>query len=145
MTNTSNIQGTDGGSFTVVLPITDFRDVLTMHDPEAGYRQVYFMYCAGFIKIGTARSIIRRAAELQIGSPWKSQIVLLIPGGRLRESFLHFAFRDHHFSGEWFHLSPVIREAIRELAPSECIQWLAEEEESYREWVREEADRLGLI
>jgi hypothetical protein len=125
--------------------IKDFRNVLRLEDPEAGKRQVYFLYCAGFVKIGVARSILRRASELQIGSPWKSQIVLLIPGGRSTEAFLHFAFQEHRVGGEWFRLAPPIRKAIQELAPAECLQWLAEEEETYRDWVRQEALQLGLI
>ena len=143
-----NIHETNAGSVTVALPdgdIRDFRHVLTLNDPEARVRQVYFMYCAGFVKIGTARSIIRRAKELQIGSPWKGQIILLIPGGRLTEEFLHFVFQEHRVGGEWFKLAPAVRQAIQELAPVECRRWLAEEEANYLAWVRQEATKLGLI
>lgn len=125
--------------------IRDFRNVLRLKDPDAHWRQVYFLYCAGFVKIGVAGNIIRRMTNLQIGSPWKSQIILLIPGGRQTEAFLHFAFEEHNVGGEWFRLAPPIREAIRELAPAEGQQWLAEEEAEYREWVREEAIRLNLL
>jgi len=124
--------------------IGDFRNVLRLEDPEAKSRQVYFLYCAGFVKIGVATSIMRRMSNLQIGSPWPAQIVLLIPGGRETEAFLHFAFQEHHARGEWFRLAGTIREAIRELAPDVCQQWLAEEEQDYREWVRQEAIKLGL-
>lgn len=140
-----NTQGTGGGSVTIELPIKDFRNIFRIEDPEAKSRQVYFLYCAGFVKIGVARSVIRRASELQIGSPWKGQIVLLIPGGRATEAFLHFAFQEHRTGGEWFRLAPPIRQAIQELAPAECLQWLAEEEAQYREWVRHEAIELGLM
>lgn len=126
-------------------PIQNFRNIFRLNDPEAKKRNVYFLYCAGHMKIGITNKVERRMSELQIGSPWATQIVLLIPGGRATEGFLHFAFREERVGGEWFRMSPFIREAIHELAPEECAQWLAQEEASYRQWVADEAAWLGLL
>jgi Meiotically up-regulated gene 113 len=123
----------------------DFRDVLTLPDPDVGKRQIYFMYCAGCVKIGVTNSILDRISHLSCGSPWRSQVVLLIPGGGRREKFLHSAFREHHIRGEWFRLTPIIRQAIEEWAPDIALQWLAQDEFSHREWIKLEAIALGLI
>src|SRR5579863_2208648 len=122
MEKTVNEAGNEGVSVTEVLPqddptkdpIQNFRNFSRLNDPEADSRRVYFLYCAGFMKIGITSRILRRMSELQIGSPWKSQIVLLIPGGKKTEEFLHFAFREERVSGEWFRMSPFIREAVLE-------------------------------
>jgi Meiotically Up-regulated Gene 113 (MUG113) protein len=144
--NTVNEAGNEGDSVTVELPEgLEFRDVLRLNDPEANSKRVYFLYCAGFVKIGMATSVTRRMTELQIGSPWKSQIVLLIPGGKLTESYLHSVFRDHRQGGEWFRLEPPVKAAIREFAPPECVEWLEKEDGLYREWIRLEAIELGLM
>lgn len=140
-----NEAGNEGGSVTVGLPNAKFRKVPNLKDPDARSRKVYFLYCAGFIKIGTARVVVRRVTEIQIGSPWKCQVVLLIPGGRLTEDYLHFVFQEYRVAGEWFRLGPLIREAIKELAPADCQEWLAKEEAEYAELIRQEAIRLGLL
>lgn len=141
----SNKAGNDGRSITEGLPALTFRDIQKLDDPDTDNQQVYFLYCAGHVKIGVARSILRRMKELQIGAPWKAQIILLIPGGRKTESFLHFVFQEHRVRGEWFKLAEPIREAIKELAPPECQQWLAEDEAKYEDWIKQEAARLGFI
>lgn len=126
-------------------PIQDFRNIFRLNDPEVKKRHVYFIYTAGFIKIGITNRINRREKELQMGSPWQSTTVLMIPGGRTTELFLHFAFREERVGGEWFRISPFIREAVFVLAPAECAQWLATEEANYRQWILEEATELGLL
>lgn len=77
--------------------------------PNVGY--VYFLYCEGFIKIGT--TIIRpreRLASMQIGCPfpihiaayWEMESGYAMPA----ERFLHREFAARRVSGEWFSISP---------------------------------------
>lgn len=114
-------------------------------DPQAGTHQVYFIYCAGMVKIGTTSRLVRRLGELQVGSPFPSQTVLLIRGGRLTEDYMHFLFSEYREKGEWFSLGERLREAIKNLAPDFCQKWLEEEEQAHRAWITDEAMNLGLI
>lgn len=112
------------------------------NDPQSETHNVYFVYCAGFVKIGSTNRLVRRLSEMQIGNPFKSQAILLIPGGRLTEQYMHFLFQADHYRGEWFRLGQKLREIIAERAPEECQQWLIEEEAAHRERVLAEAASL---
>lgn len=115
------------------------------HDPDAGTTQVYFLYCAGFVKIGMSKRIVKRMAAIQLVMPLRAQTVFLVRGGRLTEEYFHYVFREYHVGGEWFELGPRIRDLIERLAPSYCQDWLKEEEESHKGWIEAEAQRLGLL
>jgi len=154
METSVNIERTNGGGITIRLPDgefwqsespKDFRNVFRVPDPEIGSRYIYFLYCAGHVKIGISKSVVKRMGELQIGSPWRSKIVFIVPGGRARECFLHFCFSEHRVGGEWFRISPEMRAIIREFAIPDCVRWLEHEEDEYRDWIRQEAECLGLI
>lgn len=161
MESAVNEQGNDGGSVTVVLPMRHgtwpvgelarpwppgltFRDVERLHDPARRTHIVYFIYCAGFVKIGITTNLEKRMATLQIGAPWQARVVGMMVGGRTTESFLHFVFSEHSVGGEWFRLSDEIRQALAIIAVPELSGHLEVEETEYREWIREEAQRLGV-
>jgi len=112
-------------------------------DPDAATHQVYFLYCAGFIKIGVSKGLIRRLKDIQIGTPFPSQAVMLIRGGRITEQYMHFLYNEYHHRGEWFVLGPRLRAMIVAQAPPECLEWLAEEEAVHRAWIKEQAAALG--
>lgn len=114
-------------------------------DPQIGTNRVYFIYCARMVKIGHTNRVMRRLSEIKISTPFPAQIVLLMDGGRLTEDFLHFVFAEYHVRGEWFRLGPRLRETIERLAPDFCSDWLREDEETHRDWVADEAERLGLL
>ncbi len=114
-------------------------------DPHAATSKVYFLYAVGMIKIGTARNPVRRMLEIQVGMPFKAQIVCLIPGGRLTEEYMHHIFREHHHRGEWFRLGDSLRATIKAISPPEVSVWVDEEEEDHRAWIKTEAERFGLI
>lgn len=130
-----------------VLDIKDIHNIDRLNDPDVKKGFVYFLYCAGHVKIGitTPTRLAKRFTELQIGSPHASQMILLLPGGRSTELFIHFAFAEYRVGGEWFVFAEPIRNCIAEFAPEECKQWLAKEEASYKAWIRQEAISLGLL
>jgi hypothetical protein len=64
----------------------------------------------GFIKIGIARSIFHRLAELQTGNPLRLRVLAVFEGDH--EQRLHEKFRHLRASGEWFKAGPEIWEEV---------------------------------
>ncbi len=122
--------------------LASFRAETVPSDPDAGTHQIYFLYCAGFIKIGVTSGLMRRLKEIQIASPFHTQAVMLIPGGKLTEGYMHFLYKEYHHRGEWFVLGPRLREMIVSQAPEYCVQWLEEEEAVHKDWIAEQAATL---
>lgn len=122
--------------------MSDLAPVVLATDPDTETHRVYFLYCAGFIKIGVTKGLVRRLREIQIGTPFASQAVMLIRGGRLTEEYMHYLYKDYHHRGEWFVLGPRLREMIISQAPGYCIEWLEEEEAVHRAWVMDQAEAL---
>lgn len=135
MLKTMNETGTDGSICAETVP----------NDPQAATHRVYFLYCAGFIKIGVTSNIIKRMTNLQVAIPFRSQTILLIPGGFLTEQYMHFIFSEYRHQGEWFRFGPKLRETIERLSLPEYKEWLEEEESAHKEWVKAEASALGFL
>jgi hypothetical protein len=74
---------------------------------------VYFVEAPGFdlVKIGFAKSVEKRMADLRYAAPTGLALLKTLPGGRREERALHKRFHEHRTHGEWFKLSP-IRAAI---------------------------------
>lgn len=64
------------------------------------------------MKIGFTKDLRSRLRSLQTGSPKELRVLLTIPGTSDDERELHSRFSSDHVRGEWFHLSPSIRELI---------------------------------
>ena len=122
--------------------MSDQAAVILTTDPDIETHRVYFLYCAGFIKIGVTKGLIRRLKEIQVGTPFPAQAVLLLRGGKLTEEYMHHLFREYHHHGEWFTLGTKLRELIVSHAPAYCIQWLEEEEAVHMAWITEQATKL---
>ena len=162
MEETTNIHGTDDGSFTVVLPdrggswplqreskypaAHTFKNIERLGDKQRKTHVVYFVFCAGFVKIGTTSSLKKRMSAIQMCAPWQTRVVGIVPGGRSTEQFLHYVYKEHAIGGEWFRLGDDMRQAILEMADGipPLKGALEEEEADYKEWIRDEAERLGL-
>ena len=72
---------------------------------ETGPLVTYFIRCADTVKIGCARNVQARLAQLQISNA--NQLVLL--GTTLEpEASVHARFATHRLRGEWFKLVPEI-------------------------------------
>jgi predicted GIY-YIG superfamily endonuclease len=70
---------------------------------------VYFLRAGnkGAIKIGMAKDVDRRVAELQTGNAFKLNVIALIPcdcreQAEYTEKRLHKFFRKQKIRGEWF-------------------------------------------
>lgn len=70
---------------------------------------VYFMYCAGSIKIGYSRNPAERLRALSSMIPLEVHLLFILPGDRAEERRLHERFAAERLSGEWFKLSDRLR------------------------------------
>jgi hypothetical protein len=87
--------------------------------PEDG--GVYFVECAGFVKIGVGWSVQGRLVSLQVASP-----LVIVPLGYIHvetgaealtvETELHQRFSTDRHRGEWFLDTPALRLVIKERA-----------------------------
>lgn len=69
---------------------------------------------AGPVKIGHSSKPHYRVTQLHYVAGDQCELLLLLPGGRLREMHLHARFREHRLTGEWFRLSDAIKAFIRD-------------------------------
>lgn len=79
---------------------------------------VYFIKPCGLdgpIKIGASKRPAIRVIDLAAWSPWPLELIGAIEGTTADERFLHRCFADCHSHREWFHSTPVLREAIRNI------------------------------
>jgi len=78
---------------------------------------VYFIACDNrFVKIGFARNVVERLAELQTGCPFKLRIIGELPGvAPSMESVFHEVLSQLRFRGEWFELTDRLRLMIHEI------------------------------
>jgi hypothetical protein len=81
---------------------------------------IYFMRAGEFIKIGRAKNWRTRLSQMQTGSPYTIQPLLIIPADCELEVQLHARFYRDRFRGEWFHSSPAILAYIKDNLPR-CI------------------------
>lgn len=97
--------------------------------------RVYFFYCDGLVKIGTAVDVERRLESIRKGhgftlhpdhiKPHRAQLIGSIVGGRRVESYLHKRNHGYRREGEWFLLTADIvadLELLLERPASEFIK-----------------------
>lgn len=114
--------------------------------PDAPKEYVYFVYCAGFIKIGYSKN--PRLRHMGLNNGWPLPVILLhvLPGSIADERALHARFAAARTTGEWFHFSPEIRALLTEHLASTVggLALLARAEAAHREWIDGEATRSLL-
>lgn len=76
--------------------------------------QVYFIECAGRIKIGTTKNLKSRLSALHTSSPGEIVVIATIPGDRRIERLLHAKLAAHRVKLEWFNDCVEVRAAIDE-------------------------------
>ncbi len=81
----------------------------------SGKSVVYFVVCAGFVKIGTTVALAHRMSALATGSPLDMVLLGWLEGGKDLEERLHLQVDAHAETGEWFRLSPGVRDLLREV------------------------------
>jgi Meiotically up-regulated gene 113 len=90
-------------------PLSDISDN-SYSSPKIKYG-TYFIKCNDFIKIGKASNIDVRMRELQIGNPYKLELLAFIKDKSL-EKKLHIKFNHLSYSGEWFRITPELEAYI---------------------------------
>lgn len=74
---------------------------------------VYFMRCAGLIKIGFTQDVGERLAQLQTGNPEGIELVAVLTRvAPSVERMFHRHFAADRARGEWFNPSPKLRTVI---------------------------------
>jgi hypothetical protein len=71
---------------------------------------IYFIYCAGRIKIGRTSDIVRRLPDLV--TPFPTTLLLMVPGGPDEEMDFHNQFACDRAHREWFRLSRDLRKFL---------------------------------
>ena len=78
-----------------------------------GYAKfIYFILRGDVIKIGISNMPFRRMRQLQTACPELLEMLLVIPGGREDEKYLHDLFAPVCVGGEWFKDCPPLRNYI---------------------------------
>lgn len=76
---------------------------------------VYFLECAGRIKIGHSIDVPKRVRELSCGAPEKPVLIGTVEGPIDLERALHKKLKSHRHHREWFADCPEVRAVIAEL------------------------------
>lgn len=75
---------------------------------------IYVIQCQGFVKIGIADNPKKRLSELQVGCPFKLELVRAFASRdpRRDEKSLHHSLGKHHERGEWFRLTDPLSQLL---------------------------------
>lgn len=104
---------------------------------------VYFIYCAGRIKIGRAADVERRISHISTGSPFRPTIILTVSGSLSAEKELHARFAEDRVHREWFRLSDHLRRyLIKRLCPA-GLEAFRKAEEEFLEGLRPAPESPG--
>lgn len=91
---------------------------------------VYFIYCAGRVKIGRAMDVGKRVSSISTGSPFRPVVLLSVSGSLSAEKEIHTRFAEDRVHREWFRLSDHLRRyLIRRLDSNGLAAFRAAEEE----------------
>ncbi len=75
---------------------------------------IYFLKANDKVKIGYADDPMKRIPAIQISSPYRLAVLLIIDGNYNKESELHDRFEKHRSIGEWFNFEEPIKTFIKE-------------------------------
>jgi len=108
------------------LPIGALQALLSRTN-EAWIREdlVYIVYNprAHAVKIGHSSAVLSRLTDLQCASPDGLELLLLVPGGVLKERELHSHFIANHRRGEWFSVSWQFIDFIEKARQNQTQVW----------------------
>jgi hypothetical protein len=77
--------------------------------------KVYFVECAGAIKIGFSTNLEKRLLNLNTGAPAKLVLIGAIDGPQILEGAIHAHLDIFRTTGEWFMDCDAVRDTIRKL------------------------------
>lgn len=78
---------------------------------------LYFIECAGRIKIGKAKHVHSRISGMTL--PYKHKVLAIWRNSGEREKHIHSRFAEHRKYGEWFSKDPEILEFIQKVIKGE--------------------------
>ena len=78
---------------------------LSFNPPPLSGTWVYFVGCAGFVKIGVTNNVPGRLSALRTASPFPVGLLGLVEGTAKDEADLHGYFKAKRVRGEWFALN----------------------------------------
>lgn len=73
---------------------------------------VYFIACGDRVKIGYSADPARRLVKINSDAPWPCELLGFVLATEFPEAELHARFAHLRLHGEWFALSPEVREFI---------------------------------
>jgi hypothetical protein len=85
---------------------------------------VYVIRSGEFVKIGSARNIALRFADIQCCNPNELELLAVLSEDRSHERLFHRMFEAHHVRGEWFHLRGEVVDAV--LIARARLEWKPE-------------------
>lgn len=80
---------------------------------------VYFIECAGYVKVGHSLAPRRRLHAYRTDNPFDCKFIGILSGGLELEATLHKSFRRLRHKGEWYRLTKKARQRIADM----CVGW----------------------
>lgn len=114
----------------IVLP-KDYPREGTASAPHAYY--VYFIYCAGRVKIGRAVDVKQRLSSISTGSPFRPTMLLAVSASLSGEREIHARFAEDRVHREWFRLSDYLRRYIVRRLDAEGLAAFRKAEDDFLE------------
>jgi Meiotically Up-regulated Gene 113 (MUG113) protein len=121
----------------VVLPLAYPREGVPAA-PHAYY--VYFIYCAGRVKIGRAVDVAKRMSSVSTGSPFRPVVLLAISGSLSAEREVHTRFAEDRVHREWFRLSDHLRRYLVRRLDTAGLAEFRKAEDEFLESLRPASD-----
>ena len=79
-------------------------------------KEMYFIQCNEFVKIGTTNNIKKRLSTMQVGCPYTLYVVCSFSNLTLADEFkIHSALNRYRRNGEWFLLPEEIMNSLKSL------------------------------
>lgn len=80
---------------------------------------LYFIKCEGFVKIGISKKPHVRIQTLQIGSPFKYNVIgtIQVEVAYKLEKEIHWLFEEYNERGEWFRLEGALKNWLENILP----------------------------
>jgi hypothetical protein len=76
---------------------------------------MYFIECNGFVKIGRAKNVGQRLAEMQTGNPYEMRVWKIFYDKGYLEQQVHKVLQVDKVRGEWFKITELTNDVIRML------------------------------
>lgn len=73
---------------------------------------IYFIECAGFVKIGISTRPQKRFVGIRVSNPLDCILIGIMKGGIEEERRIHEFVKSHHHRGEWYRLTDDLRYLI---------------------------------